>query len=629
MKPERWLLAAIAVLMLTIVAAIAITPLVIARDEIADRLESEIAALTGHEVEFDRDIDIDFLPVPRVTIRDLELTSSEAPEAEPLLLAQSLKTDLALLSALTGNARFSDFHLTKPILTLEIYGDGTTSWTSEEGRIAQTAEIAAENAKARLEEEADEPAPVQPLPMTPLGVVTIDDGTISIVRDGHREALSAINGQFSWPRLGMGAELQMAAVLRGEPVRLTADTEQPADLIAGNVAPFRFDFTSELLKTNFAGTLGIKGGPALTGDFRLSSPSARRAFRWSGTAVPPGEAIGALELQAHLETGTGQIRLKELVLNIDDNRGIGALNIGWPDGSRPVVAGTLAYETLDIGGFLGAFAPLELGGESVAPRIDTAFLHQLGLDLRLSAGSARLGPLTFADLAVTARIEEGHAFFDVGTASLNGGLVDGRIVISEDGFDGGGEMQFSASNIGFGPIFEAFDLTGPLPRGTGSVDLSLVTEKPLWATSIRDLTGRIELAMRDGVVPALDLGRFRELAASERFFALSAASKGEVPFRRAMLEASFADGTAEIHRGEIRSPAALIVLSGIVPYHRGGLAMTGALMAPVRPEGSDEAEGSVLQDALAPSPDPGAGPPLRFFIGGSWPEPVISPIVVD
>lgn len=96
-----------------------------------------------------------------------------------------------------------------------------------------------------------------------------------------------------------------------------------------------------------------------------------------------------------------------------------------------------------------------------------------------------------------------------------------------------------------------------------------------------------------------------------------------------MLEASFADGTAEIHRGEIRSPAALIVLSGIVPYHRGGLAMTGALMAPVRPEGSDEAEGSVLQDALAPSPDPGAGPPLRFFIGGSWPEPVISPIVVD
>ena len=74
-------------------------------------------------------------------------------------------------------------------------------------------------------------------------------------------------------------------------------------------------------------------------------------------------------------------------------------------------------------------------------------------------------------------------------------------------------------------------------------------------------------------------------------------------------------GQAEITRGEVRGEREMVSLTGIIPYVRGSLALAGVL-GPIPPnEGS---EPSVALRSL---------PPLRFFVGGSWPEPVISPVV--
>lgn len=630
MRPARWAIGILAAIMLVGAVVVAFVPALVARDQLAERIEAQIAATTGHEVSFDRDIDIAFLPVPTVTIHDLELTAHDEPESEPLMVAETLAAKLELLSVFTGQARFGDFELTRPAVLVDIRSDGGTNWTSRRGHIAESAEIAAENARNRRMEAENRPPP-KPLPATPVGLVAIRDGTLTIVDHAHgrRETLSAINGQFSWPRIGTGARLDMAAVFRGEPIKVVASAERPADLLAGNVAPFWLDFSSQLLNASYNGSGGWMAGLVLDGELDLSSPSARRALRWSGTDVKPGEAIGVLELEADLKVGTGQVLLSDLILNIDDNRGIGALDISWPTGAHPKVAGTLAYNTANIGAFLRAFAPLNLETSATLPDIDTSFLRQLGLDLRLSVQTARLGPLTLTNLAASARIAQGRAIFDIGDATAYGGSVLGRVAISEHGFDGGGELQLSAQNIDFGKVYDALGTQGPLPRGVGSVNLSLSTQNPVWATTLRDVTGKIEVSMGQGTLPNINLARFRELSEEQRFFPLSRAANGEFAFERARLDASFATGTAEIGNGEIIGADAAIVLSGIVPYYRGSLAMSGLIADPPPEARIGLGANSALQDALGPDPSSEKDEPLRFFIGGSWPEPVISPIVTD
>ena len=73
-----------------------------------------------------------------------------------------------------------------------------------------------------------------------------------------------------------------------------------------------------------------------------------------------------------------------------------------------------------------------------------------------------------------------------------------------------------------------------------------------------------------------------------------------------------ADGIAEVSKGEIVGQNAVLTLTGIIPYERGGLALIGML---------EETE-TVVDTSQIRQPDNS----IQFFVGGSWPAPVISPI---
>ena len=603
-----WPVSLLALLLLLVVGGILLVPLVVSEERLGARLRAELEAMTGHEVDFDPRIEVSFLPVPGIRVTGLTVESSSEVN-ELLLSAETFAADFGLASVLVGRAQFSNFELDQPLLRIEIRRDGSTNWSSQEGHVAESAAIAADNARPAL--EGEEAPQEQSLPMTPLGTVDLHDGTLVIVDHIHHreETVSAVSGSFLWPRVGMGARLEVAGVLRGEPVQFLASAERPSDLIAGNTAPLRLNFSSELLTLDLLGEATFGARPAFTGSLELSSPSVRRALQWSGTEIKPGEAISALSLEAEVESGPDQITLSDVILDIDSNRGIGVLALSWPEGGRPLVAGTLAYNELDVGAFLRAFAPVPLDGGQLTPSIDTGFLRQLGLDLRFSAQSASIGRLQLQNLAAAARIERGRALFDIGDATAYGGTVLGRILISENGFEGGGEIQLTAENVDFAAAYEAVGVTGPLPRGRGSFNLTVTSPNPVWATTVRDLHGNLDMSIGEGVIPGFNLQHFRELANQERFFSVSRVSDGEVPFRSARFRASFDNGTAEIELAELLTGNTTITLSGLIPFDRGSLAMSGAIMD--RPA-----------EAAAEAP-----PPLRFFVGGSWPSPVISPVL--
>lgn len=627
MRPIRWILSAAALVVAVSVLAAVAVPLAVSTELVRDRLERDISQWTGQFVILGTHPQLAFWPVPSITFNQVSILSRDPAEKQPLATAKSVTADFSVISALTGKPEFTNFQFNDPVFIVKRAKDGTLNWQSDTGRIATAAKIAAANASAAADNNSK--TKPQPVPNYTLGTITVVNGKLQFIDklNDDIETIDKLNGTIDWGQLNSNAQLDMTGVFRGQNVHLTASSPKPLLLIEGVNTPFSAKFASSLLNFSFSGaaTLGIH--PFFNGKLVLGTKSVQKLLAWSGTDIRPGEAIGTLHIDANLTTQRDRINLDNLIIDIDDNRGIGVLDIQMPKTRFPVVAGTLAFNKLNITSFLKAFTPLPKPGDNIATTIDTRFLRQLGLDLRLSAQSASLGSLSLTNLAAAARIDQGRASFEVGDATIYGGSVTGKVQISEKGLDGGGVIQASARGIDFGAVFDALKLKGPLPRGKGSLDLQLKSAHPLWATTTDDITGSLKLSMQNGAIPSFNLGDFRKLAQKQRFFDLNRAANGSLGFSSALFQVEFSDGLAQVNKGAITTGDSLIELNGVIPYQQGSLAMAGSIgpKPPAKPAAGDAKKEDKQQTDAAKAPP--AKPPLRFFIGGSWPSPVISPVI--
>ena len=616
----QWSLRRAAIIGVLAVLAVALAifaslPLAVSSGVVRDRLERDIGAWAGHPVSLGDAPSLEFWPTPTITLDNVEIRPSTFAGGDPILRADRIVANFNLFSAVLGAPSFSQFKLIRPSFNVEVYPDATSNWTSTSGDLAQG--IAAAVARDLAAQAGSAPPVPASIPESAaLGIVTIEDGSVTWVRDpgAPAEKLTAINGTLAWTAPTAVARANLVAIFRGEQLTLVGSTSAPLLLLGKRLAPVELNISSSPLNLRFTGSASLGAAMFVAGALELNSPSVRRALEWSRADIKPGEALGALELTARITAEPTKAKLDDLIVLIDRNRGIGVLDVSLSEEAPPLVAGTLAFNSLDIGSFLQAFTPLPASGADIASTIDTRFLHQIGLDLRLSAQTASLGPVVLSNLAAAARVEQGRANFDVGDATAYGGNFLGRIALSEKGIDGGVKVQLSGRRINVGGLFDAIGLTGPLPRGIGSLDMEVTSPYPTWATALSDLTGKVDLALDNGVVPGLNIQKFRELAKTERFFDLGQLGEGVgFLFQSARFEATIAAGEADLKTAELIGERQMISLSGVIPYSRSSLAIAGVLAAKPPAEGAAPAAGTVPE-------------PLKFFVGGSWPQPVISPV---
>ncbi|MCY0093582.1 AsmA family protein [Hoeflea ulvae] len=612
----RVVIAGVIAVVIVILIVIASLPLAVSSGLVRDRLERDISAWAGHNVSLGDAPSLDFWPTPTIQLDNVEIRPATFSEGDPILRADSIVANFNLFSAVLGAPSFSEFKLIRPTFNVELYPDATSNWSSSSGDLAEGVAAAVARDLA-LQAGEDIPATAIIPDSAALGVVMIEDGTIRWTRDpgAAAEKLTAINGTLAWTAPTAIARANITAIFRGEQLTVTGSTSAPLLLLGQRSTPVEIKVASAPLNLDFKGSASLGSNMFVSGALQFKSASVRRALEWSGTDIKPGEAIGALDLSAKITAEQSKAKLDDLIILVDRNRGIGVLDVTLRDGEPPLIAGTLAFNTLDIASFLQAFTPLPAAGKDIASTIDTRFLREIGLDLRLSAQSASFGPVALTNLAAAARVEQGRANFDVGDAAVYGGNLIGRIALSEKGIEGGVRVQLSARRTNFGELYDALGLTGPLPRGIGSLDVEVTSPYPTWATAMSDLTGKIDLAVGKGVVPGLNLQKFRELARTERFFDFE--QLGEVSgfaFDSAHFEASISDGEAKLMTAELIGPVQMISLSGVIPYSRSSLAIAG-VVGPKPPPA----------DATAVVPDASLTP-LRFFVGGSWPQPVFSPV---
>lgn len=573
---------------LTVLFKVAL-PLFVSTASVKANMEQVLSSWTGARANIAGDPHISFWPHPVLTLRAITFEGGDTTTPELLAKADAIAAGFDILAALRGTPVFYDFRLVNPVFKVERRTDGTFNWR----RAGWMAEAIA-NASAKT------PSAVR---NTPIGDIEIDNGIVEftdrITASVYR--VTDISGSAQWPTPTAQMSANLSAAMNGETVEWSVVCDEPMMLLSGQNSAIQTSFKSAPLSFNFDGAANGSTHPFASGQLQLTARSFAALSAWSDGKAPSAGSTGAVAIDTSMTMSAETLKMDNLSLSLDGASATGVLDVAWNGARGPRVDGTLAFDRLDLTLLLSSLLPLQPQSDT-ANRLDMSFLKQLRLDLRLSAQEASYGPLTLTDVAAGVMAANGRASVDIGDGTYAGGSLSGRIALANDGAEGG-QLQFSLKDADLEPVASSLGLAGPLPLGRGMLSVDLSTAEPLSKMTPGGVSGEIRYMANNGTLKNFNGPEFERLAAQGRFFNISQAGNGSFDFITADIVATLRNGIAELVKADIKGEGRTLSLAGVIPYRNGSLALAGAIR-----------------------PDDSAIPAVRFFVGGSWPNPVISPL---
>ncbi|MFS2180479.1 AsmA-like C-terminal region-containing protein [Rhizobium pisi] len=575
-------------------------PYLISTGFVRSGIEDALSKWTGYHAEIKGTPVLEFWPTPRITLNQVTIRQPRESGDKLLGSIESLSADFSLIDALRGRTSFHEFNLLRPNLALTRDENGLIDW-SYAGLLARAISgVRYENGAEVLDPDLD----------AEIGAVTVEDGALVVtdIRTGNIYHFDSVTADIAWPRLSGAISAVVIARINGEDLKVDYASRQPLLAFAGKNAETRTSITSNLLTAHFQGIASIASISALSGNINATIPDMPALLAWSGKSIPGIGTLKSASLESDIMSSGSGLRFNNLSLSLNDASATGVMDLFTQPGKRPKIGGTLAFDEMNLKPFLDAFALRLAAGE--AKELSSGMsepLQMLDVDVRLSARRAQMGLFELSDVGASMIVAGGEAKFDIGDSQFEGGEMTAHLEATKRDFDGGGKLQLSIRDADFAALAERLQLKGPLPLATGSLDLDLQSSKAIWTAGLGDVTGKLHFWTREGTIPGIDAGALRTQAAEKPFFPLSAAASGAFSFDRLNLQANFANGSAEIHDAHITGATQTLTLSGVITYQSNGLALSGSL------EATDPAKAAEL-------------PPLPFFVGGSWPNPVISPV---
>ncbi len=595
-------LVALAVFSAVFVISRAAAPYLISSTLVRSAMEHAVAEWTGHDVTMAGAPEIAFWPKPRVTLNGVTISKPGADGPKVLGRIEKLSATFGLYSAMRGRPQFDTFHLLSPRFHVDRDRNGRLDWASEGLLSAAVRKVAPRDGGAQaLGPEFD----------AAVGAVTIEDGSLELAdqASGRTLVASGIAAEIAWPKLSQALKATALVDAGGLAIKLDFSSPQPLLLFGGKDATVSANLDAAAFTARFDGVANLTDGLLRSGALAFGAKDIAALKAWSGVRLAGLDNLRQAQLTAELERVGEELRLDDLEFDVNDTHGTGILSLSRPADGKPRVSGTLAFDRLNITRLLSAFSlDLPSGGEEdPAAERPPRLLQWLDFDLTLSAARADLPPFELGDVAASIMATGKAAQFDIADAAFEGGDLTASFIGAGSGFARGGDLTLSIRDADFAAVADHLQITGPVARGKGSVDLILNTAQPAWETGLSDMSGTFKFSSPGGVLTGINAPAIRKLAATSAYFQLSAGGEGSMPYDRLDYSARFADGTAEVLEARLTGPDETLTVTGIVPYADNALALSGELSA------TDPANEAAF-------------PRLRFFIGGAWPDPVLSPI---
>lgn len=485
---------------------------------------------------------VSLLPLPRLGFRDVRLTAG-SPSGPVLAEGGSLAIQLSLTALLLGRVEVVSLALDGATVALPGAGDDAR-WTGPYRRLVE-----------HLSE--DDAAHPRRITLSNLTLTGTDSS------DGARDAVRDVDLILSWPLWSDALHAVGGLAWHGGTARFALTGLRAGDLFAGRTSPFAVTATwgSGSLKAEGSGT--IADGFALTGRGSLEAESLPETLAWAGSGIALSPLIGAVALEGGFELTPDALRLPDLRVSANGTtlEGAGSLELG---GHRPSIRATLATESLNLGPMLaGTLRIAGLDGASEGwgrQALDLGPLVGGDLDLRLSAGTARLGPLVMSDVASSVIVREDGIDAALGRASVQGGTVKGRVVVTAKPATGETEVRALGA-------FDGLDLGAVLVDlgeygwvlGATQGSFALEGRGRDAASLVGRVSGRGTLAVSGGAIAGLDLVDVLNRGPAQGALARR---NGRTPFERAALSLTFTDGIGEIAEGTLSARTLTATLRG-------------------------------------------------------------------
>lgn len=527
--------------------------------------------------------EVSLLPLPRIGFSDVRLTAG-GPDGAALSEGGSLTVQLSLAALLLGRAEVVSLSLDGAHVMLP-ENDADARWAGPAKRIA-------ENLSG-----GDVPHPRR---------IILSHSTMSghDPRDGRPERASDVDLALSWPLWSAEASVSGSLTWNGASARIQLTSLRPVDLVAGRETPFTVSLTWP------AGSLSADGNGrlqdmALSGQGRLETRSLPETLAWIGGDVGLSPLLEAFSIEGSFEASKDGVRMPAMRVAAGSTvlEGAGSAEMS---GRRPSIRATLDAPEINLAPVLGGLLRVTgLDGDDGWSRHPLALGPLTGgdLDLRLSGGTARLGPLVFENLASSVIVRADGIDVTLGRANLHGGSMKGRLALSKA--EGGASDEIELKTQG---VFDGLDL-GSLLVDLGESGWMLGATQGSFAfdgrgrdaaSLVRRLTGRAAAAIDGGTIAGLDLSDVIHRGGALAQGAL-ARRNGRTAFDRATASVAFTDGVGEIEEGGLTSRVLAARLIGRVSL----------------PERTILARAALLPRKGTADPDP-LTVPTFFEITGPW-----------
>lgn len=595
-----WTFAGVATAALVGVILLANSSLSLNLDNARHGIEQRLAALTGRSVQVDGGATFRLLPRPVVELSNLRMDSAQDPRE---LRVARVIAQLDLLDALFGRTDISRLTLVRPEFT-EGEDRPAPSTPDAEPAPADGGADATQQADLRAVDLATHALRTVLQRFEGVRYIEVRDGLFR--PQGDAAGVSNINLALEWDGRRQPAELSGSFVWNGQPADVMLTVSSPAAFLAGDESQLSATLRAPPVSLRFDGS-GTGGTPfQLDGRLSLEAPSLARLSRWIGSQGLALPDFGSLTLETDMRLAGERAFLNRTSVVLDDMRAQGALEIAMLADGRPMLGGTLAFESFDFDTLGGAIAPVPRNILDLQRRIPLHFVRNIDLDLRLSATQSLLAGVTMNDLAATVKFAGGNAVVDIGDVSLFGGRAQGRVSLDANAAAPHLVGNYTLQGVDAAALAQRLSAEDMRLTGTATIVGQLDLPVRNWAEIANGnrVEARVEIA--SGTVAGLPSPS--DLQQGRRSFALQ---PGQQParFDRLAARLSTAGSFLSVESFEMAGSPGLLTLQGLVALADTSVSLEGLF----EPAAADVAEAG--RDATFTS-----SKPIEFILRGEWPS---------
>ena len=561
-----------------------LVPILLPKETVKTRIAEQISAWTGREVSVRGDPVISVFPGLSVQIDGVSIAGPATMRDAGLAEMESLTGSIRLLPLLIGDIEFASFEMINPKIRLVRDEADNRNWMFDSSvaalQLAFTGDV-------------------------PLGAFTLAGGKIDFEdrKTGRRETLDAVDLEVDWRSASRPFALSGSARWRSEPFSIEAGARDPVSFIRGRQTPLTAQLDAAPITIEFDGTATGVNDTRLGGRLELSSPSLRQFVGWIGDPLAEGASLASLTIGGKAAIDNTGLDVSSARVSLDGNTGTGGLRIGF--GDRPVISGTLAFQSLDLTAYLSDLGSLRASPDWKSEAIDPDWLRRVDADIRLSSEQVTAGRLSLGETATAILVEDGVLDVGIAKALFYGGALTGRLSLTDKEGGAAAQAQLRANGFSLAEAGRLLDLELPL-SGQSSIAGDLSSAGATLGDLITNMDGTVTIGAVAGALPGFGL---EALAASMRTGVpaiganTDSGPRAAMAYRSVDVSLKFLNRSALVENARLETDSFSVDLNGLIALKNGAVDLTGQMALPdaSKPAHSFRIGGTVLKPELQPN----------------------------